>query len=165
MSVRKSLTSTFRSYFMSYALLYILPDLIVKAIMVFTLSMCALGGTVSAQTEAALHGKVLMKVVRWRPSCQTQQHFTRLHLSWFCRCTQCTAGREGNKGEKPFYSTMPRCLYTTPRLFNWNVTRCFDKDIELQSLSIYCNLHPRRCRQSTELKGRTVNQRLLSPEV
>lgn len=38
--------------------------------------------------------------------------------------------QEGNKGEKPFYSTMPRCLYTTHRLFNWNDTLYFDRDIE-----------------------------------
>lgn len=38
--------------------------------------------------------------------------------------------QEGNKGEKPFYSTMPCCLYTTHRLFNWNDTLYFDKDIE-----------------------------------
>lgn len=32
------------------------------------------------------------------------------------------SGPEGNKGEKPFYSTMPRCLYTTQKLFSWIVT-------------------------------------------
>lgn len=44
--------------------------------------------------------------------------------------------RERNKGEKPFYSTMPCCLYTTKRLFNWNVTLYFDKDIEVQRLQL-----------------------------
>lgn len=73
----------------------------------------------------------LVKVVRWRPSCQTQKHFSTLHLSWLCQSIECK--REIN-GEKPFYSTMPCCLYTTQRLFNWNATLYFDKDIEVQRL-------------------------------
>lgn len=31
--------------------------------------------TVSTQVASGLHGRVLMKVVRWRPSCQTQKQF------------------------------------------------------------------------------------------
>lgn len=42
--------------------------------------------------------------------------------------------REGNKGDKPFYSTMPSCLHTTQRLFDWNVT--LDCDIEVQRLQL-----------------------------
>lgn len=41
--------------------------------------------------------------------------------------------QEGNKVEKPFYSTMPGCLHTIQRPFNWNDTLYFDKDIEQSS--------------------------------
>lgn len=102
---------------------------------VVTVHICALAWVVKCLCELRLvpRGSVLMKVVRWRLSCQTQKHFARPDLSRLCQNTQYAAGERGKKGKKAFYSTMPCCLYTKPRLLNWNATLYFDKDTEAQT--------------------------------
>ena len=102
MSVPMSLACTFHGCFMSYARPHIN---VIKAYWLLCIGWGA---------GSALHGRVLMKVVRWRQSCQTQKHFTRLHLSWFCQSTQCTASKREIRARSHFTAQCP-AVYTALR--------------------------------------------------
>lgn len=111
--------------------------------------------SVCKKAEAGFHARVLMKVVRWRPSYQTQKHFTRLHLSWLSQFIAC----EGEIRATSHFTAQCPCSCPLMRLFNWDAIPHFDKDIEVRRLQLraFIITFAPPMPAATELKWKAIN--------
>lgn len=125
------------------------------ACMLSLLCICALVVQCLQKTEAGFHARVLMKVVRWRPSYQTQKHFTRLHLSWLSQFIAC----EGEIRATSHFTAQCPCSCPLMRLFNWDAIPHFDKDIEVRRLQLraFIITFAPPMPAATELKWKAIN--------
>lgn len=101
------------------------------------LQCVATEGSGATQTEAGFHSRMLMTVVRRRLSCQTQKHFTRLHLSWSVSEHSTRSRREGNKGREAILQHNAQLFIHHSRGLSTGMSLwIFDKDIEVQRLQL-----------------------------